>query len=115
MMKPISWGLRGLVLALPALALAACGDDVDWAALAGEACGAEFSAEQCQCMVDRLDEEFSGDDQTRMVAALAASFEGTTISGEQLESLEMTAAEFGTFRTERERQVSRLRRSCTEG
>ena len=53
--------------------------------------------------------------ESRMLAAFVASIEGAQVTDDQLEDLEMSTADFATYRQENERTISRLRRSCTEG
>ena len=106
--------LQITAIGLPALLLSGCGG-TDWEEVAGEACQASFTEAQCTCMVEGLTEQFDGDEESRMLAAFVASIEGAQVTNGQLEDLEMSTADFATYRQENERTISRLRRSCTEG
>ncbi|MCB9957956.1 MAG: hypothetical protein H6843_04990 [Rhodospirillaceae bacterium] len=107
--------LRIIAMGLPALLLGACDSGVDWQEVATEACSADYTEAQCTCMVDGLTEQFDGDEESQMLAAFFASLDGSQVTDEQLEALDMSAAEFAGYREENERTISRLRRSCTEG
>lgn len=107
--------LKVIAMGLPALLLGACGDGVDWEEVATQACQADYTEAQCTCMVEGLTEQFDGDEESRMLAAFVASLDGGQVTDEQLDSLDMSAAEFGGYREENERTISRLQRSCTEG
>ena len=104
------WG----ALLAPILLLGGCGSEVDWDDLALQACATEHGEEECVCMVDRLTEQV-GDEEVRLLAAFAALFPEGGVGASQIETLDMSAADFDRYRDDNARTLSRLRRSCTGG
>ena len=101
---------KSLIFATVAIALAGCGD-VDWEESAREACDADTAV--CDCMVTEIVEGYDGDEERRLLAALAVGFENPDMTVEEAaEALEMSTTDFAAFREESTRTLDRLRRRC---
>ena len=92
------------------LGLSACGG-TDWEATATEACDAGEAV--CSCMVTGIGEQYDGDEALRWLAAMALSYDEAAVSeADAAEELDMSAADFASFREEATRTLDRLRRGC---
>ena len=92
------------------LGLSACGG-TDWEATATEACDAGEAV--CSCMVAGIGEQYDGGEALQMLAAMALSFDESAISEtDAAEELELSTADFASFRETATRTLDRLRRGC---